>query len=58
MMSEEQSERFDKLAELMEQDKKDEANREDLDFLEECKNDRSEYDQKKYDSGMRDSDFG
>ena len=34
----------DKLAELMKQDKRDEANKEDLDYLEECKSDQDDWD--------------
>ena len=45
----------DKLAELM--DKKEEARQEDMDYLEEEKNDRTEEQQAYHDTGIRSSDF-
>ena len=47
----------DELAELMEDDKREEARREDLEFLEECRNDRDSEQQEKHDSGMCGTDF-
>ncbi len=47
----------DELEKLMKQDKRDEANQEDLDYLEEEYNDRTEEQQRYHDTGMRPSDF-
>lgn len=47
----------DKLAELMENERKEEARQEDLDYLEEEKNDRTDEQQGYHDTGMRPSDF-
>ena len=43
----------DELAELM----KEEKRQEDLDYIEECNNDRTEEQQGYHDTGMRPSDF-
>ena len=47
----------EKLDELMEKDKHEEARKEDLDYLEEEKNVRTTEQQGYHDSGMRPSDF-
>lgn len=47
----------DELAEMMKQDRQEEKRQEDLDYLEEEKNDRTEEQQGYHDSGMRPSDF-
>ena len=45
------------LAELMRDEKKEEARIENLEYEEECRNDRSFEEQEKHDSNMRESDF-
>ena len=47
----------DELAELMEQDQEDNSRRLDLEYEEECRNDRDVEQQEKYDSGMKGSDY-
>jgi hypothetical protein len=47
----------DKMQELLEEERKEKARILNLEFEEECRNDRDEYFQKKYDSNMKDSDF-
>ena len=51
--------RIDKeeLAELMEDDRKENARLEDLDYQQECQESRTFEEQEKFDSGMCESDF-
>ena len=47
----------EELKEMMEQDQKDNNRRLDLEYEEECRNDRDVEQQEKHDSGMKESDF-
>ena len=47
----------DDLEELMKQDRLDEKRRDDLDYIEQCNNDRTIEQQEKFDSGVKGSEF-
>jgi len=47
----------EELAELMRDEKREEARIENLEYRDECREDRSFEEQEKYDSGVRESDF-
>lgn len=47
----------DELGDLMRDEERENKRLEDLDFIEECKNDRTEEQQKYHDTGMRPEDY-